>query len=60
MTTKQFLSQYGLESFRELPDMEMVEDAGLLNKDALLAGNFLAEVDAPADENSDGDEAEVA
>jgi segregation and condensation protein B len=37
ITTDDFLSLYGLNSLRDLPDMEKLEDAGLLRKDALLA-----------------------
>ena len=40
MTTKTFLAQFGFESLRDLPDIEMLEDAGLLAKDQLLAGAF--------------------
>jgi segregation and condensation protein B len=37
VTTSAFLSLYGFESLRDLPDMEKLEDAGLLSKDALIA-----------------------
>ena len=37
VTTSAFLSQFGLETLRDLPDMEALEDAGLLSKDTLLA-----------------------
>ena len=40
MTTKAFLSQFGFESLRDLPDIERLEDAGLLSKDKLLADGF--------------------
>jgi hypothetical protein len=40
VTTKTFLAQFGFESLRDLPDIEMLEDAGLLGKDKLLAGAF--------------------
>ncbi len=33
VTTTQFLSVFGLNSLRDLPDMEALEDAGLLNLD---------------------------
>jgi segregation and condensation protein B len=36
ITTNTFLSLYGLSSLRDLPDMEKLEEAGLLSKDALL------------------------
>ncbi|MFK4532154.1 segregation and condensation protein B [Bradyrhizobium ottawaense] len=40
VTTKVFLSHFGLETLRDLPDMEMLEEAGLLSKDKMLAGEF--------------------
>ncbi len=40
VTTKTFLAQFGFESLRDLPDIEALEDAGLLGKDKLLAGDF--------------------
>ncbi|BAP81972.1 transcriptional regulator (plasmid) [Bradyrhizobium diazoefficiens] len=41
MTTKAFLSHFGLQTLRDLPDMEMLEEAGLLSKDKMLAESFL-------------------
>ena len=32
VTTKHFLSAFGLETLRDLPDMEALEDAGLLSR----------------------------
>ncbi|CAA0090009.1 Segregation and condensation protein B [Starkeya nomas] len=40
VTTREFLSHYGLNTLRDLPDMEALEDAGLLSKDMLLAGDI--------------------
>lgn len=40
VTTKAFLSQFGLETLRDLPDFEALEDAGLLSKEKLLAGEI--------------------
>ncbi|GLK82726.1 SMC-Scp complex subunit ScpB [Ancylobacter defluvii] len=40
VTTKEFLSHYGFDTLRDLPDMEALEDAGLLSKDSLLAGDI--------------------
>lgn len=40
VTTKEFLSHYGFDTLRDLPDMEALEDAGLLSKDKLLVGEF--------------------
>ncbi|PAP97580.1 SMC-Scp complex subunit ScpB (plasmid) [Mesorhizobium mediterraneum] len=41
VTTKNFLSQFGLDTLRQLPDFEALEDAGLLSKEKLLAGDIL-------------------
>ncbi|UVK49482.1 SMC-Scp complex subunit ScpB (plasmid) [Mesorhizobium sp. AR07] len=41
VTTKTFLSHFGLDTLRDLPDFEALEDAGLLSKDKLLVGNIL-------------------
>lgn len=41
VTTKKFLSDFGFETLRDLPDLEALEDAGLLNKDRLIEGDFL-------------------
>ncbi|WEX79475.1 SMC-Scp complex subunit ScpB (plasmid) [Sinorhizobium numidicum] len=35
VTTKHFLSVFGLETLRDLPDLERLEDAGLLSRQAL-------------------------
>lgn len=40
VTTKEFLLEFGLDTLRELPDFEALEDAGLLSKDKLLAGDI--------------------
>jgi hypothetical protein len=32
---------FGFETLRDLPDIEMLEDAGLLSKDKLLAGDIM-------------------
>jgi hypothetical protein len=40
VTTKGFLSQFGLDTLRDLPDVEKLEEAGLLSKDKLLAGEL--------------------
>jgi segregation and condensation protein B len=41
VTTKDFLSHFGFDTLRDMPDMEMLEDAGLLSKDKLFAGDLL-------------------
>ena len=32
VTTKQFLAAFGMETLRDLPDIEALEDAGLLSR----------------------------
>ena len=41
VTTPTFLLEFGLETLRDLPDFEALEDAGLLSKEKLLAGNIM-------------------
>ncbi|RWO39594.1 MAG: SMC-Scp complex subunit ScpB [Mesorhizobium sp.] len=41
VTTKEFLLEFGLDTLRDLPDFEAVEDAGLLSKEKLVAGDLL-------------------
>lgn len=40
VTTKNLLSQFGLDTLRQLPDFEALEDAGLLSKEKLFGGTF--------------------
>ncbi|QPC96038.1 SMC-Scp complex subunit ScpB, partial [Mesorhizobium sp. INR15] len=40
LTTKDFLAEFGFDTLRNLPDIEALEDAGLLSKEKLLAGDF--------------------
>jgi len=40
VTTTAFLSHFGLDTLRDLPDVEALEDAGLLSKDKLLADDM--------------------
>ncbi len=44
VTTSRFLSHFGFESLRDLPEMEMLEDAGLLGRSSkgAIGGNELA------------------
>ena len=44
VTTPAFLSRFGFESLRDLPDVEKLEDAGLLGRtnDALLGSDAIA------------------
>jgi len=53
VTTKEFLSHFGFDTLRDLPDMEALEDAGLLSKDKLLAGDI--QVLATEEELTDGE-----
>lgn len=46
VTTPAFLSQFGFETLRDLPEFEKLEDAGLLSKDRLLAGDLLPSISA--------------
>jgi segregation and condensation protein B len=41
VTTKEFMLEFGLDTLRDLPDFEALEDAGLLSKDKLLAGDIV-------------------
>ncbi|SJM30254.1 conserved hypothetical protein [Mesorhizobium delmotii] len=41
VTTKEFLLEFGLDTLRDLPDFEALEDAGLLSKEKLLAGDVM-------------------
>lgn len=41
VTTKDFLLEFGLDTLRDLPDREALEDAGLLSKEKLLAGDIM-------------------
>ncbi|RNJ41836.1 transcriptional regulator [Mesorhizobium erdmanii] len=41
VTTKEFLLEFGLDTLRDLPDFAALEDAGLLSKEKLLAGDIM-------------------
>ncbi|WP_315927271.1 SMC-Scp complex subunit ScpB [Mesorhizobium sp. SP-1A] len=43
VTTQAFLLEFGLGTLRDLPDFEALEDAGLLSKEKLLAGDIMLE-----------------
>lgn len=49
VTTKQFLTAFGMQTLRDLPDIEALEDAGLLSRKAVQA-------EASAAETGDGEE----
>jgi len=57
VTTKQFLLEFGLETLRDLPDFEALEDAGLLSKEKLLAGDISSGL---ASGEGDGEEDHLA
>jgi len=57
VTTKTFLSQFGMASLRDLPDMEALEDAGLLSKEKLLAADIPVAIGDDLDD--DEDDAEI-
>jgi len=42
VTTKDFLLEFDLGTLRDMPDLEALEDAGLLSKEKLLAGDIPA------------------
>jgi segregation and condensation protein B len=44
VTTQAFLLEFGLATLRDLPDWEALEDAGLLSKERMLAGDMPADV----------------
>ncbi|MET4236345.1 segregation and condensation protein B [Bradyrhizobium sp. i1.4.4] len=60
VTTKGFLSHFGFETLRDLPDMEMLEDAGFLSKDKLLAREFPGPLPADDDDQDDDNNDEEA
>lgn len=59
VTTKNFLSQFGLDTLRQLPDFEALEDAGLLSKEKLLAGDIPAGLVGGAGDAEEGPEDDV-
>lgn len=56
VTTPAFLSEFGFETLRDLPDFEKLEDAGLLSKDRLLAGDIPIGIGDGEDEGDPGDD----
>jgi len=57
VTTKAFLSHFGFNTLRDLPDMEALEDAGLLSKERAMAGDLLSfglRVEGEADDAAGG------
>lgn len=57
VTTKAFLSHFGFDTLRDLPDFEALEDAGLLSKEKLLAGDIpVSLMSEEGDEADDGED----
>lgn len=50
VTTKEFLLEFGLDTLRDLPDFEALEDAGLLSKAKLLAGDIASNFSSSQEE----------
>jgi segregation and condensation protein B len=48
VTTKVFLLEFGLDTLRDLPDFEAFEDAGLLSKEKLFAGDIMPDLSSSA------------
>uniref|UniRef100_UPI002AFE91D7 SMC-Scp complex subunit ScpB n=1 Tax=Hoeflea sp. TaxID=1940281 RepID=UPI002AFE91D7 len=46
VTTKHFLSAFGLETLRDMPDIEALEDAGLLSRQSVQNEPLLAEAES--------------
>jgi segregation and condensation protein B len=60
VTTKAFLSEFGFETLRDLPDLEMLEEAGLLSKEKALVDDFpVAAGDRLEDDDGDDDEIDL-
>ncbi|MDI7862049.1 SMC-Scp complex subunit ScpB [Rhizobiaceae bacterium n13] len=52
VTTPEFLSAFGFNTLRDLPDIEMLEDAGLLNRESVAA----AEMPPVAEDEEEGED----
>lgn len=59
VTTKAFLLEFGLDTLRDLPDFEALEDAGLLSKEKLLAGDIPVGLASGEGDGEEEAEAEV-
>jgi len=60
VTTAAFLSDFGFASLRELPDMDKLEEAGLLSRNKLLSGDPLAALTADGEDDDPSAQAEDA
>ena len=56
VTTGKFLEQFGLASLRDMPEMEKLEDEGLLSKEALLSGELASAFGIDLDESDEAEE----
>lgn len=56
VTTKHFLSAFGMETLRDLPNVEALEDAGLLNRNTASADELPVVTDNSSDEDEDTSE----
>src|SRR4029079_15438401 len=59
VTTKEFLLEFGLDTLRDLPDFEALEDAGLLSKEKLLAADIPAGLGSGDDEDEEEPKAQI-
>jgi hypothetical protein len=60
VTTPAFLSHFGLDTLRDLPDIDELEEAGLLSRNKLLAGEFPGAVDIGDDQDGQDEDNELA
>ena len=58
VTTKGFLKHFGLNTLRDLPDIEALEDAGLLTRDSLRDDLYPVSMDATGSELVDSSDIE--
>jgi segregation and condensation protein B len=56
VTTAAFLERFGFASLRDMPDMEKLEDEGLLSKEALLSGELAAAFGIEIDEEEESED----
>jgi segregation and condensation protein B len=50
VTTPAFLSAFGFDTLRDLPDIEMLEDAGLLGRDRMMSADLATPMSEEDDE----------
>jgi segregation and condensation protein B len=60
VTIQAFLAHFGLNTLRDLPEMEALKDAGLLSKENLLAGDFPDLGGVPDEVDDQSDDLEVS